>query len=99
MFRSSASSGKVLPMLMALSGLIPTDFDQKRKQEFDGISNHEIDTSKPTAVFKPTEGRAYTLSIALPGSIIAKYMVFYLSPLRAANKSFSVLNLPSSRFI
>ncbi|TKX23783.1 hypothetical protein C1H76_3982 [Elsinoe australis] len=29
------------------------------------------DTSKPTAVFKPTKGRTHTLSIALPGSIIA----------------------------
>lgn len=33
---------------------------------------HE-DTSRPTAIFKPTQGRAHTVSIALPGSIIAKY--------------------------
>lgn len=32
----------------------------------------EVDTSKPTAVFEAREGRGYTLSIALPGSIIAK---------------------------
>ena len=31
-----------------------------------------MDTSKPTAVFEAKEGRNYTLSIALPGSIIAK---------------------------
>ena len=31
-----------------------------------------MDTSKPTAVFQAKEGRKYTLSIALPGSIIAK---------------------------
>lgn len=30
-----------------------------------------IDTSKPTAVFKPTGGRSHTLSIALPGSVIS----------------------------
>ena len=32
-----------------------------------------IDTSKPTAIFKPTTGRNWTVSVALPGSIIAKY--------------------------
>ncbi|KAG0650204.1 methyltransferase [Hyphodiscus hymeniophilus] len=31
----------------------------------------EIDTSRPTAVFKPTKGREWTVSVALPGSIIA----------------------------
>ncbi|PGH10561.1 deoxyribose-phosphate aldolase [Helicocarpus griseus UAMH5409] len=31
----------------------------------------EVDTSKPTAVFTPRGGRSHTLSIALPGSIIA----------------------------
>ena len=31
-----------------------------------------MDTSKPTAVFEAKEGRKYTLSIALPGSIVAK---------------------------
>ncbi|EGE78878.1 deoxyribose-phosphate aldolase [Blastomyces dermatitidis ATCC 18188] len=31
----------------------------------------EVDTSKPTAVFTPRGGRSQTLSIALPGSIIA----------------------------
>ncbi|KAM0721547.1 hypothetical protein Q7P37_002472 [Cladosporium fusiforme] len=30
-----------------------------------------VDTSRPSAVFKPTKGRAHTLSLALPGSIIA----------------------------
>lgn len=30
-----------------------------------------VDTSKPTAVFKPTTGREWTVSIALPGSIIS----------------------------
>ncbi|KAK7515811.1 putative RNA methyltransferase [Phyllosticta citriasiana] len=34
-------------------------------------SSGGADTSKPTAVFKPTKGRSCTLSIALPGSIIA----------------------------
>ncbi|EXJ89408.1 hypothetical protein A1O3_02475 [Capronia epimyces CBS 606.96] len=31
----------------------------------------DVDTSKPSAVFRPTGGRSYTLTIALPGSIIA----------------------------
>ncbi|KAL2001175.1 hypothetical protein VTN02DRAFT_2140 [Thermoascus thermophilus] len=31
-----------------------------------------VDTSKPSAIFTPTGGRWHTLSIALPGSIIAK---------------------------
>ncbi|KAF2738387.1 deoxyribose-phosphate aldolase 2 [Polyplosphaeria fusca] len=33
-------------------------------------SQSELNTSKPSAVFKPTKGRSWTLSIALPGSII-----------------------------
>lgn len=32
-----------------------------------------VDTSKPTAVFQPKKGRDWTVSVALPGSIIAKY--------------------------
>ena len=32
---------------------------------------HHIDTSKPSAVFQPSGGRSHTLSVALPGSIIA----------------------------
>jgi len=31
-----------------------------------------LDTTKPSAVFKPREGRKWTLSIAVPGSFIAK---------------------------
>jgi predicted SPOUT superfamily RNA methylase MTH1 len=41
---------------------------QKRKREGD---LPEVDTSKPSAVFTPTGGRLSTLSVALPGSIIA----------------------------
>lgn len=33
-----------------------------------------VDTSKPTAVFQPKKGRDWTVSVALPGSIIAKYV-------------------------
>lgn len=33
--------------------------------------DNELDTSKPSAIFKPTKGRPWTLSIALPGSFIA----------------------------
>ncbi|GAB7340120.1 hypothetical protein MBLNU457_6604t1 [Dothideomycetes sp. NU457] len=43
---------------------------KKRKRE-SLKSEDVVDTSKPTAVFKPTTGRTHTLSIALPGSIIA----------------------------
>lgn len=38
------------------------------------------DTSKPTAVFTPKGGRAYTVSVALPGSIIAKCVSPHPSP-------------------
>jgi predicted SPOUT superfamily RNA methylase MTH1 len=41
---------------------------QKRKRESNGP---EVDTSKPSAIFAPTGGRLSTLSVALPGSIIA----------------------------
>lgn len=37
-----------------------------------------VDTSKPTAVFEPKEGRPYTLSIGLPGSIVAKLVFLAL---------------------
>ncbi|OCK77046.1 DUF171-domain-containing protein [Lepidopterella palustris CBS 459.81] len=37
-----------------------------------------LDTSKPTAVFQPKEGRDWTLSIALPGSIIANAQTYDL---------------------
>lgn len=36
------------------------------------IPSSAVDTSKPTAVFKPTTGRDWTVSVALPGSIISK---------------------------
>lgn len=38
-------------------------------------STPTVDTSKPTAVFQPTKGRSWTVSVALPGSIIAKYVL------------------------
>ena len=41
---------------------------QKRKRESNNI---DLDTSKPSAVFTPTGSRLSTLSVALPGSIIA----------------------------
>ncbi|OJD18029.1 hypothetical protein AJ78_01921 [Emergomyces pasteurianus Ep9510] len=48
---------------------------QKRKivheQRSEPNGGTEVDTSKPTAVFTPRGGRSYTLSIALPGSIVA----------------------------
>ncbi|KAF2757543.1 DUF171-domain-containing protein [Pseudovirgaria hyperparasitica] len=41
------------------------------------------DTTKPTAVFKPSKGRAYTVSIALPGSIIANAQTHELQTILA----------------
>jgi hypothetical protein len=55
--------------------------NQKRKRQADAkaVPNGQtsngsatVDTSKPTAVFQPTKGRDWTVSVALPGSIIAK---------------------------
>ena len=59
---------------------IRADVLQKRKRKSEAkrepnkktTSKGPIDTSKPTAVFKPTKGRNWTVSVALPGSIIAK---------------------------
>lgn len=48
--------------------------DKKRKRTV-AVSKPDlppqVDTSKPTAIFRPAGGRAHTLSVALPGSIIA----------------------------
>ena len=41
---------------------------KKRKGEAQDQDNIDMDTSKPTAIFKPTKGREWTVSIALPGS-------------------------------
>ncbi|CAD0086479.1 unnamed protein product [Aureobasidium vineae] len=52
--------------------------NKKRKQDFQQpqqqhqSADDEVDTSRPSAVFTPTGGRQHTLSIALPGSVIAK---------------------------
>ncbi|ETI28217.1 hypothetical protein G647_00666 [Cladophialophora carrionii CBS 160.54] len=64
-----------------------TSEDKKRKRESkekksskksrteqpqqNGATGQDLDTSKPSAVFQPSGGRSWTLSIALPGSIIA----------------------------
>ncbi|KAL1301499.1 hypothetical protein AAFC00_005743 [Neodothiora populina] len=44
----------------------------------------EVDTSKPSAVFTPTGGRQHTLSIALPGSVIANAQTHETKTLLAA---------------
>ncbi|KAL2440983.1 hypothetical protein ABEF95_010287 [Exophiala dermatitidis] len=52
----------------------PSKTTNPRTNGLPGTSSHEeadVDTSKPSAVFQPTGGRSYTLSVALPGSIIA----------------------------
>ncbi|KAK3617888.1 hypothetical protein LTR56_024987 [Elasticomyces elasticus] len=48
---------------------------KKRKPNND-LNHEKLDTSKPSAVFVPTKGRSHTLSIALPGSIIANAITF-----------------------
>jgi methyltransferase len=48
---------------------------QKREATADQKSSYlSEDTSRPSARYKPTRGRKHTLSVALPGSIIAKYV-------------------------
>ncbi|KAL8637272.1 MAG: hypothetical protein Q9228_005440 [Teloschistes exilis] len=54
----------------------------KRKREAVATHQDPPNTSKPTAVFEASGGRAYTVSVALPGSIISKY-----------GKSISILSL------
>ncbi|KAL8664467.1 MAG: hypothetical protein Q9202_003017 [Teloschistes flavicans] len=45
----------------------------KRERETVATQEGTQDTSRPTAIFEASGGRAYTVSIALPGSIISKY--------------------------
>lgn len=52
---------------------------QKRKTSHEqpgrnDSSQDDIFTAKPTAIFTPEGGRPHTLSIAVPGSIVAKYV-------------------------
>jgi hypothetical protein len=58
----------------------------------------ELDTSKPSAVFKPKNGRDWTLSIALPGSFIAKYGLACL-PLLCLGRSLNGQWLINSEYI
>ena len=47
---------------------------KKRRGEVDEKQDQGkgLETSKPSALFKPREGRKWTVSMAVPGSIIAK---------------------------
>lgn len=63
--------------------LAVSNVPQKRKTFHDynapgqnDTQQDDIFTSKPTAVFNPTGGRSHTLSIAVPGSIVGKYVFF-----------------------
>jgi hypothetical protein len=61
--------------MLIFSRLLFTDYLQKRKLnsgDANKQSTETVDTSRPSAVFKPKNGRKHTLSLALPGSIIAK---------------------------
>ncbi|KAL8931471.1 MAG: hypothetical protein Q9211_006937 [Gyalolechia sp. 1 TL-2023] len=55
----------------------------KRKKPLSEPSGADLDTSKPTALFEPAGGRAYTVSVALPGSIIANALTPELKTLLA----------------
>ncbi|KAL8872498.1 MAG: hypothetical protein Q9174_001885 [Haloplaca sp. 1 TL-2023] len=44
----------------------------KRKRARVDAPKQPLHTSKPSAIFRPSGGRAYTLSVALPGSVISK---------------------------
>ncbi|KAI1610252.1 putative RNA methyltransferase [Exophiala viscosa] len=43
----------------------------RKKKSLDKAEDVPVDTSKPSAVFQPSGGRSFTLSIALAGSVIA----------------------------
>lgn len=60
-----------------LHNFISSNPTQKRKIQHEQDHTINVDTSRPSAVFKPKKRRQHTISIALPGSIIAKY-VWYL---------------------
>ncbi|KAF2436432.1 DUF171-domain-containing protein [Tothia fuscella] len=46
--------------------------ERNKKRKRNVVVHQELDTSKPTAHYEPTgKGRSHTLSIAIPGSIIA----------------------------
>jgi hypothetical protein len=72
---------------------------QKRKRDADESASKTDDltndTSKPTAIFKPiVGGRNSTLSIALPGSIIAKYVSSLLGFIKLVH--FLLIRSPDS---
>ena len=58
-----------------------------------------MDTSKPTAVFEAKEGRRYTLSVALPGSIIAKSVSLPQSELSSHSSSHCSAQTPELQTI
>jgi len=77
---TNMGSGKTNAMVQILNikinFIILIDILQKRKRHSDiKPESNGLDTSKPTAVFQPTRGRDWTVSVALPGSVIAKYVL------------------------
>lgn len=44
---------------------------RKKNKSQDDAEDVQVDTSKPSAVFQPSGGRSFTLSVALAGSVIA----------------------------
>ncbi|KAF7514629.1 hypothetical protein G7054_g15146 [Neopestalotiopsis clavispora] len=52
--------------------LTNTSLDQERQKKRKISRNGNfVDTSKPTAMYQPTGGRTWTVSVAIPGSILA----------------------------
>lgn len=62
-----------------------TDRLQKQKTSHEN-GDTPLHTAKPTAVFTPKGGRTHTLSIALPGSIVAKYVASYRQTLSLTSR-------------
>jgi hypothetical protein len=52
-----------------------SDIDEKQEACRKG---NELETSKPSAIFRPKKPRNWTVSLAIPGSIIAKSVIAYL---------------------
>ncbi|CAK3791526.1 related to transcription co-repressor GAL80 [Lecanosticta acicola] len=59
------------PSLQAEGSAHPIPIEKRKTEASSNDRDGAPDTTKPSAVFKPTGGRDFTLSIALPGSIIA----------------------------
>ncbi|KAL1797064.1 hypothetical protein ACET3X_005604 [Alternaria dauci] len=65
---SSYERGESSKKRKSSSVVVHQNSSKKRKGEAQEQDVQNVDTSKPTAVFNPTKGRDWTVTIALPGS-------------------------------